>query len=453
MAMKEAPISGLINEAGTISDLAERIQILVDELKILKQDKDKLIEDIKKITAEHAAHKIGDEKYKLLIKERLGEQPQKYWIDYYTNSIKQLLEQIGACNSQIYLRIIGLGTKVKGPAGFLAKKELQKQIRELKINRQEIKEFIKSKKKSEPELKKVAYAVYEQNKLGKIANLFFEEFAIKLSRKHPTAFNKLYTSLKIANIKVLSKTYVSLVLLASAFTFIFSFLVLFLLSYRLPIWLAISRSLIISFFIAFVVGALVYVYPLSVIGARRRKISNELPFLTLHMAAIAGSGTPPTTIFKLVIESGEYPELSGEIKKIMNYINLFGYNLSTALRATAMTTPSPAFKELLNGMVASVETGGDLKTYLSEKAKDTFTTYKLARKKFIETLSAYSDIYTGILIATPLLFIVTLAIINSIGGSIGGFTVNQLATFGVYILIPFLNIAFILFLDIVQPEA
>ena len=85
-------------------------------------------------------------------------------------------------------------------------------------------------------------------------------------------------------------------------------------------------------------------------------------------------------------------------------------------------------------------------------AEDTMNTYRLERKKYVETLSTYSDIYTGILIAAPLLFMVTLAIINILGGVIAGLSVGTLALFGTYIVIPFLNIVFILFLNIVQPE-
>ena len=42
-----------------------------------------------------------------------------------------------------------------------------------------------------------------------------------------------------------------------------------------------------------------------------------------------------------------YKGLEGEIRKIVNYVNLFGYNLSTALRNVAATTASQELKELL----------------------------------------------------------------------------------------------------------
>ncbi len=67
-------------------------------------------------------------------------------------------------------------------------------------------------------------------------------------------------------------------------------------------------------------------------------------------------------------------------------------------------------------------------------------------------MATYSDMYTGILIAAPLLFMTTLAIINVIGGSIGGLSVKTISIAGTYLIIPFLNIIFLVFLSIIQPE-
>jgi len=135
-----------------------------------------------------------------------------------------------------------------------------------------------------------------------------------------------------------------------------------------------------------------------------------------------------------------------------NYVNLFGYNLSTALKAVAQTTPSPEFKELLNGMVSTIETGGDLDEYLKGKAIGALNTYRLGRKRYVEALATYSDIYTTILVAAPLLFVVVLAIINAIGGKISGFEIADIAVYGTYGLIPLLNIGYMIFLSISQPE-
>ncbi|MEK6813105.1 MAG: hypothetical protein AABX86_03260, partial [Nanoarchaeota archaeon] len=96
--------------------------------------------------------------------------------------------------------------------------------------------------------------------------------------------------------------------------------------------------------------------------------------------------------------------------------------------------------------------GGDLKYYLKGKADDAFTNYKLERRRYVESLSTYSDVYIGVLLAAPLLFIVTLTIINLLGGTIGGFSVKTISFFGTFIGMPLLNIAFLLFLNLIQPE-
>ena len=183
-----------------------------------------------------------------------------------------------------------------------------------------------------------------------------------------------------------------------------------------------------------------------------KKIKLELPFALVHMSAVAGSGAKPIAIFELLAESSEFDELKREIKKILNYVNLFGYNLTTALRAVSKVTPSKEFKELLEGMVSTIETGGNLSGYLKEKAEDALSTYKMDRKKQVEALATYSDVYTAILIAAPLLLVVTLAIINSIGGKLAGMDVKFIAWIGVLGVMPLLNIGYFTFLKVTQPN-
>ena len=117
------------------------------------------------------------------------------------------------------------------------------------------------------------------------------------------------------------------------------------------------------------------------------------------MSAVAGSGAHPLKIFELIVDSGEYKEIGEEFKKILNYLNLFGYSLSTSLRTVAMNNPSSDLKELLNGMASTVETGGDIKAYLYDKSNDALVRYRLQQRKHLESLQAYSEVYVGILIA------------------------------------------------------
>ncbi|MDO8628574.1 MAG: type II secretion system F family protein, partial [Nanoarchaeota archaeon] len=275
--------------------------------------------------------------------------------------------------------------------------------------------------------------------------------AINLSKKH---YHQLRQHILQADINMLSTTYIS--------SIIFTTLLLTLIgltggiAYAYLSQQSLINTLLLGTATALSIGLLTYgsMYnaPLLIANNRRRAIKNDLPFVIIHMAAIAGSGAQPLSMFHLVQATGEYRGIEPEIKKILNYVNLFGYSLTSALRAVSITTPNKEFKDLLNGITAVIESGGDLKNYLKGKAEDAFNNYELERKRYIESLSTYSDVYAGVLLAAPLLFIVTLTIINLLGGSIGGFDVKTLAFFGTYIGLPVLNILFILFLNIIQPE-
>jgi len=312
------------------------------------------------------------------------------------------------------------------------------------IKKEEIKRFIKSKKKP-TKLKPIQeYSVYRSNAYAKLSNYFFEGFTFKFLKKYP--MQSLNKALQLADIKLFSRTYIAMMFFSTAIAIPFFFLLTFLFTEKLVL------SIPAAFLGALFTFALVYAYPHSLINQRRRKIKTDLVFATVHMAAIAGSGAPPTKIFALLVESNEYRGLESDLKKILNYLNLFGYNLSTALRTVANSTPSYEWKELLNGIVSTIETGGDLKKYLKDKADDALVTYRLDQQKYVATLSTYSDVYTGILVTAPLLFLVTLAILDKISPTIGGVSIGVIAALGTYVLLPVVNIAFILFLNITQPE-
>ena len=321
---------------------------------------------------------------------------------------------------------------------------------DLSLEGNEIKQYVKRlKKKNVVEEKK--YSTYTYNFLGEYSNLLFDEFSKSLTSKYPDYFKELYHNLRLANIRIFSNTYINLGIMVSFLAFILSFIVgLFL--FKGASFFKFVQVIALSLFILILTAFIFYYYPKVIVDNRRREIKNDLPFAILHMAAVAGSGAKLIDIFGMLLQSGEYKALSGEIKRIMNYVHLFGYNLTTALKSIAQITPSPEFKELLNGMISTVESGGDIKNFLKTKAEDTMSTYRLERKKYVEILSTYSDIYTAILIAAPLLFIVVLVMISIIGDKIGNLDIDFIQKLGTFVIVPALNIGFIIFMNIVQPD-
>ncbi len=328
-------------------------------------------------------------------------------------------------------------------------KERKKLLQELGIPKEQLANL---NKKNHKNVLETPYNLYQEQTYGKLANTFFGWLTMHLSKKY---FSDLRQSIIKADIKVLSKTYISSMFFTTFLVFLLVATTSFLFQYFIRHTLLstnILRTTLYTFITAGITYFLYYTAPLLITNGHKRAIKNDLPFVIIHMAAVAGSGASPIAMFHLVLSTGEYKGLEPEIKKILNYVNLFGYNLTSALRAVSITTPNKEFKDLLNGIISVIESGGDIKNYLRGKADDAFNNYKLERKKYIETLSTYSDIYVGVLLAAPLLFIVTLTIINLLGGTIGGFDVNTISFLGTYIALPLLNIGFLVFLNIIQPE-
>jgi flagellar protein FlaJ len=239
--------------------------------------------------------------------------------------------------------------------------------------------------------------------------------------------------------------------IASSLIGLFIFGLVFSVS-ALPVSQVIFRTLMMAVLAGLAAFGGFYSYPYSKMKQRRRSINTNLPFAINHMAAVSSSGVAPVRMFKLISESKEYGEISVEIEKIVNYVEVFGYDILTALRAVAATTPAYQFKDFLEGMVSTTQTGGDLKSYFAQKADEAMLNYKMERQKYTETISTYSDIYTGILIAAPLFFVAALSLVSLLGGKVGGMNVNVVIVMGTYVVIPLMNIAFMTFLEVTQPE-
>ncbi len=269
------------------------------------------------------------------------------------------------------------------------------------------------------------------------------------------SFKNVKKALSESDLKVLAKTYVSSAILSS----LISFLIIAIFS---PLLISIVFGQFNYMFILMglgfgvVMGGLVfavfYGIPFYKASQRKRNINANLPFAINHMAAIASSGVPPIVIFRLLTGFKEYGEVSKESQKVVRNVDVFGQDLITSIRSVASNTPSHSFQELLESIVSTISTGGDLKKSLKDKAEKALFDYRIKRQKYVEQLSLYADFYTALLIAAPLFLVAILAIMSMIGGTVAGLGIPQVITLGVYVLIPLANIGFLGFIQLTQPE-
>ncbi len=267
-------------------------------------------------------------------------------------------------------------------------------------------------------------------------------------------FQFLKDTLPKADIKTPFRTYLSVVLFISTISFIVTLPTTFIAFSILgaPFYLKIIYSFFSSVLVSIVSFVLMLYYPIQKVSSRRKSIETNLPFVLTHMGSVAESGIPPYLIFKLIARFEEYGEISKEMKKIVANIENFGIDPLTAVKEVAERTPSEAFKQVLLGFVTTTESGGDVKLFLKNAGQQALFEWRMKREKFLQQLSAYAEFYTGLLIAAPLFIIALFAIMNMIQPTISGFNILDLTKISLYVIVPVLNLGFLMFLRGVEVE-
>ncbi len=276
-----------------------------------------------------------------------------------------------------------------------------------------------------------------------------------VSDKYPDIIKPVESTLPKSGIGIPPKNYVSAVVLTTLISYIISLIVfplLVLTVLKLNIFLTTLSIVFIPFLVAIMIFMVGMFYPYQLVLSRKKSIETNLPFAISHMGSIASSGIPPQAVFKLLSEFKEYDVLAEEMQKITRNIEVFGLDPMTALREVAKRTPSDRFKQLLQGLTTTMEGGGDMKTYLKNAGEQSLFTWRMKRQKYLEQLSTYAEFYTGILIASPLFLISLFSIMNMIQPQLGGFEISELMKISVYLIIPALNLGFLLFLHMTQVE-
>ena len=184
---------------------------------------------------------------------------------------------------------------------------------------------------------------------------------------------------------------------------------------------------------------------------RRKSIEVNLPFVLTHMGSVAQSGVPPYVIFKLISQFEEYGEAAKEFGKIVRNIEVFGMDPITAVKEVARRTPSESLKQILLGFASTTEAGGNVRLFLKNAGQQALFEWRIKREKFMQQLSAYAEFYTGILIAAPLFMIALFGVMNIIQPQIGGYDILFLSRL-LYIIIPAINIGFLMFIKGTEVE-
>jgi len=266
-------------------------------------------------------------------------------------------------------------------------------------------------------------------------------------------FKPLKPYLMGANINILLKTWACLILLTTFVSYIGGVAAIWIVSMFFP--LDFVTFLYYILFIPVLAGSITflvfYIYPIQKTNSIKNSIETDLPFALAHMSAIASSGIPPEFMFQLLTDFKEYRHIAEHANLIVRNIRTFGMSSTSAMENVAQRTPSANFKQILDGIVSTIEKGGNLIDYLNGMSEKAMFDYRIKRENYLKMLSTYADIYTALLVAAPLMMLAVLGIMNIIGGQVLGLSVNEVIYLITWIVLPLMNTAFLIFIHVTYP--
>jgi flagellar protein FlaJ len=278
--------------------------------------------------------------------------------------------------------------------------------------------------------------------------LAFQYLGVRVQKYLPY-FSDLGSNLQKAGLKISLHSYVSLMVMLSAVSFAAA------LSATIAVALVLGMPVLLTVLFAFgtsiLSGALVfgvlYGMPSMLATSRRRRMDLELPYVTTHMSILAAAGMPPARIFKLLEDSRTTPEVASEANEVVRDVEILGDDIITALEAERKRSPSRVFAEILEGLVATIRSGGNMKGYLLDSTRMIMDLRRVAAKQLIESLATFADIYVTLLIVFPLLIIVMFSVMALIGGGLGGLSVTTMMSLVTYGIVPLSAAVVLVMLD------
>lgn len=294
----------------------------------------------------------------------------------------------------------------------------------------------------------------------KISNKFCMPLSRTLTGKG--YFNSLSRDLKQANMDFLMDGYFSMMLFTSILAFVLGlFFVLgaTFISYSTDSgfyayqgnYLArAAKFILIPFILGMGVFLLMYLYPKTEKRDIEKKVNQELPSAVVYMSAVAGSGIEPSAIFKIIELSSEYPYLRKEIRKVLNQINIYGYDLVTALTNVAKNSPSQKLAELFLGLATTITSGGGMNEFFQKRAESLINEYRLEREKFTKLAETSMDLYITVVIAAPMILLLIFVLL-----AVSDFAVSLSPTYLTFLIIGMIAIINVVFMAIIhfkQPQ-
>jgi len=277
----------------------------------------------------------------------------------------------------------------------------------------------------------------------------------KRVHEHRANLQPLADRLKLARLPYTVEEYVSGTILLTLIAFLVSFIAslsMFVMVYGYNPATSIVVAFILSVSISGLVWAGLMGYPGYVANNRKDEIDSRLAYAVTHMATLAGTGIPPIVLFKALTRFKDYGEISKECAYIVRDVEVFGKDLYSAIADAARYSPSKLWSEVLWGIVSTLRSGGNLRQYLADKARQLVEMHERQEKKAMETLNVLTEIFMVVFVLAPVTGVIMIVFMSMIGGSVFGMDARVLLLFIIYFVLPIIGMGFLILGNLSKPR-
>jgi len=152
-----------------------------------------------------------------------------------------------------------------------------------------------------------------------------------------------------------------------------------------------------------------------------KKLDTELPFFMTIVTLLATSGFGPYSIFIKIKELDLLPNSRIESIKILKRIDILGKDPLQVMSDVKDKTSSE-FGEFLSGWVSSIQSGGDVVSYLTAKMNNAFEVYEAQQKELAGKVQTLIETYMTMQIVVLAIYIIVTAT------STGGMSTSQVSS-------------------------
>jgi len=263
-------------------------------------------------------------------------------------------------------------------------------------------------------------------------------------------FPDLKSDLKKAKMKSSVQEYISTSILTTLLVFLIE---VPLLSFAFGL---IFKSFLFSFISGFTASVLLSLvifflftkYPKTIIAEKSKKIDSSLPFAALYLSTISGTKLSLEKIFKIFGKFSKYGEVTEEIEMINRDMEMFGFDVNTAIERATERSPSKKFKDLLWGILSTSTSGGDVTSYLREKSRGLMEDYRRKLMEFSKKMMMLSEIYLTAIILGTIFFVILSSIFSGIGGAN---SIIVMQTLLIFVFLPLMSLLFIIMVKATTP--